>query len=79
MPLEPTAQARFWRIFRNVPRPMVSAVGTSSGSDRIRTTPAASIATSTGTRMTSGVETRLYFDMVQLLSQLGVMPVPAKN
>ena len=25
------------------------------------------------------VETRLYFDMVQLLSQLGVMPVPAKN
>jgi hypothetical protein len=29
--------------------------------------------------MTSGVETRLYFDMVQLLSQLGVMPVPAKN
>jgi hypothetical protein len=26
-----------------------------------------------------GVETRLYFDMVQLLSQLGVMPVPAKN
>jgi hypothetical protein len=29
--------------------------------------------------MTSGVETRLYFEMVQLLSQLGVMPVPAKN
>jgi predicted ester cyclase len=25
------------------------------------------------------VEARLYFDMVQLLSQLGVMPVPAKN
>ena len=25
------------------------------------------------------VETRLYFDMVQLLSQLGVMPIPAKN
>jgi predicted ester cyclase len=25
------------------------------------------------------VETRLYFDMVQLLGQLGVMPVPAKN
>ena len=26
-----------------------------------------------------GVETRLYFDVVQLLTQLGVMPVPAKN
>jgi predicted ester cyclase len=25
------------------------------------------------------VETRLYFDLVQVLSQLGVMPVPAKN
>ena len=25
------------------------------------------------------VETRLYFDMVQLMSQLGVMPVPSKN
>jgi predicted ester cyclase len=25
------------------------------------------------------VETRLYFDVVQLLTQLGVMPVPAKN
>ncbi len=25
------------------------------------------------------VETRLYFDVVQLLSQLGVMPLPAKN
>jgi predicted ester cyclase len=25
------------------------------------------------------VETRLYFDMVQLLTQLGVMPVPSKN
>ena len=25
------------------------------------------------------VEGRLYFDMVQLLTQLGVMPVPAKN
>jgi predicted ester cyclase len=24
-------------------------------------------------------ETRLYFDVVQLLTQLGVMPVPAKN
>lgn len=26
-----------------------------------------------------GVETRLYFDVVQLLSQLGVMPVSSKN
>jgi len=25
------------------------------------------------------VESRLYFDVVQLLTQLGVMPVPAKN
>jgi predicted ester cyclase len=25
------------------------------------------------------VETRLYFDVVQLLTQLGVMPLPAKN
>ena len=25
------------------------------------------------------VETRLYFDVVQLLTQLGVMPVPSKN
>jgi predicted ester cyclase len=26
-----------------------------------------------------GVESRLYFDVVQLLSQLGVMPVASKN
>jgi predicted ester cyclase len=25
------------------------------------------------------VESRLYFDMVQLLSQIGVMPIPVKN
>jgi len=39
--LQPIAQPRFWRILRRVPRLIVSAVGTSSGSERIRTTSAA--------------------------------------
>src|SRR6266542_2965830 len=40
------AQPRFWRILRSVPRPIASAVGMSSGSERISTTSAVSMATS---------------------------------
>ena len=54
MALYPIAHARFWRILRRVPRPMVIAVATSSGSERISTTSAVSTATSAALRVLAG-------------------------
>jgi hypothetical protein len=49
MVLYPMAQPRFCRILRRVPRPMASAAGTSSGSERMSTTSAVPTATSVPT------------------------------
>lgn len=56
--------------------PLTGPMGTIQATNRRVSMPSVSI---TRYENDLAVETRLYFDVVQLLSQLGVMPIPAKN